>query len=373
MRNQQSESNTQTVSKIIRQLRSIAIHSLARMYRPQEQLFAFRLKKNGQGEILEGISWRYTSVALIGLATEDSDVVKQVLGNQNLQDVCARLIGDIGDMNELGEIALTTWAARQLDHSRASAAVDALRQMEPGKRPYPTIELSWALTALVVNGSNATDMSLADDIAAILIDSFNYQSRIFARWSAGSKVPKFRAHASCFANFVYPIQALSYYFLSTGNEKALEAAISCAEYMCQLQGADGQWWWYYDARNGRVIERYPVYAVHQDSMAPMALFALAKASGRDFSASIEKGLHWLVNPTEVTESLVDDERNVVWRSVARCEPLRLVRGLQAAFSSLHPRFAIPGVDVFFPPSSIDYESRPYHMAWILHSWPSNQD
>jgi hypothetical protein len=373
MINQKSEFNTQTISKIIRQLRSIAINSLTRMYCPKEQLFAFRLKKSGQGEILEGTSWRYTSVALISLATEDSDVRKQVLGNQNLQDVCAHLISDIGEMNDLGEVALTTWAARTLDHSRASTAVNALRRMEPGKRPYPTIELSWALTALVVNGSKATDMSLADNIAEVLIDSFNYQSGIFARWSADSKVPKFRAHSSCFANFVYPIQALSYYFLSTGNEKALGAAISCAEYMCQLQGVDGQWWWYYDARNGRVIERYPVYAVHQDSMAPMALFALAKASGRDYSASIEKGLHWLINPTEVTESLIDDKRNIIWRSVARREPMRLIRGLQTAFSSLHPRLGIPGVDVLFPPSCIDYESRPYHMAWILYSWPLNHD
>jgi hypothetical protein len=34
-----------TVADLVRQLRSIAIHSLARMYYPEKRLFAFRLPK----------------------------------------------------------------------------------------------------------------------------------------------------------------------------------------------------------------------------------------------------------------------------------------------------------------------------------------
>lgn len=354
--------------ELIRKLRSIAIHSLARMYRPEERLFAFRLRKNGKSEVLEGISRRYTAMVLIGLAGEDSSVVKEVLGNHSREDVCRRLLQDMDQMRGLGEVALTTWAARALGYSQVPMAVDALRRMEPGRRPYPTMESSWALTALVVNGSNVTDMLLADDIADVLLASFNWESGIFRRWTEDSKIPKFRAHASCFADFVYPIQALSHYHLTTGNKKAIEAAIRCAEHMCELQGPEGQWWWYYDARTGRVLERYPVYAVHQDAMAPMALLVLAKASGQDYSTSIEKDLLWLVNPTEITESLIDTECKVIWRKVARREPWRIIRGLQAASSYLHRGLRVPGVNVLFPPSSIDYESRPYHMGWILYAW-----
>ena len=91
----------------------------------------------------------------------------------------------------------------------------------------------------------------------------------------GSDVPKLRGHVSCFADFVYPIQALSYYHQATRDARAAEVAISCAERMCQMQGPEGQWWWHFDIRAGRLVEGYPVYSVHQDSMAPMALFALA--------------------------------------------------------------------------------------------------
>ncbi len=122
-----------------------------------------------------------------------------------------------------------------------------------------------------------------------------------------------------------------------------------------------------------MLERYPVYSVHQDSMAPMALFALAEACGQDHSESIEKGLRWLVNPAEKTESLIDVERNVIWRKLARREPNKLARRLHAAASRLHPTIRLPAVDVAFPPNTVDYETRPYHMGWILHAWPGSPD
>jgi hypothetical protein len=362
---------TGAISDMARKLRSIAVHSLARMYRPEEQLFAFRLRKNGKGEVLEGVSRRYTATVLIALANEDPDVVTEVLGDHRREDVGERLLKDIDKTADLGEVALTTWAIRALGYTKTALAVQTLRRMQSSRRSYPTIELSWALSSLVVDGSDGHDMSLADCIAEVLMASFNWKTGIFARWPQGCRVPKFRAHASCFADFVYPIQALSYYHLATGHTEAIEAALRCAEQMCQLQGPEGQWWWYHDARTGRVIERYPVYAVHQDGMAPMALLALAKASGRDYSFSIEKGLRWLTNPAEVPESLIDGERDVIWRKVARREPWRIIRGLQTASSYVHPSLRVPGVDLLSPATSVDYETRPYHMGWILHAWLTN--
>ena len=339
------------------------------MYRPKEQLFAFRLRRNDQGEVLEGVSRRYTAMALIGLAGEDQHIAAEVLGNHSREYVCGRLLADLGESQELGEVALTTWAARMLQHQLAHKAVETLRRMYPARGAYPTIELSWALTALVIGGCPTTDMPLARRIADVLIGSFNQKSGLFPHGPARKGLLGLGAHVSCFADFVYPIQALSYYYQATGDVLAAEIACSCADRMCQLQGAKGQWWWHFDVRTGQVVERYPVYSVHQDSMVPMALFALAKSCGRDYSASIEKGLHWLANPPEIPGTLVDTERDVIWRKVARREPGRLVTRLQAMASYMHPAIRLPGVDVAFPPNSIDYESRPYHMGWILHAWP----
>ena len=373
------------VAQQTRTLRSLAVHSLARMYCPDERLFAFRLRRHGDADVLEGRSRRYTATALIGLASEDRSVVREVLGHQSLEDVCTTLIEHLNQTKDLGEVALTTWAARMLDHPRAGEAVRVLRQMEPGQRAYCTVELAWTVTALVIDGSDATDMAQADVAAEALLAAFREDSCLFRRWPAGCVVPKLpsfvngigdrlpavRTHVSCFADFVYPVQALSHYHRVTGNARAAEVARRCAERMCNLQGPQGQWWWHYDIRTGEVIERYPVYSVHQDAMGPMALFAVARACGRDYTDAIDRGVHWLFHPSENIPSLVDVERDIIWRKVARRGPGKLVRGLQAMASGLHPSLRVPGVDALFPPVTVDYESRPYHMGWILHAWPTD--
>ena len=55
---------------LVSRLREMAIRGLSRMYRPDEGLFAFRLRRTGEELVLEGSSPRYTAIALIGLAGE---------------------------------------------------------------------------------------------------------------------------------------------------------------------------------------------------------------------------------------------------------------------------------------------------------------
>ena len=58
----------------------------------------------------------------------------------------------------------------------------------------------------------------------------------------------------------------------------------------------------------------------------------------------------------------------MWRKVARREPGKLTRTMQAAASAMHPALRAPGTDTLFPPVAIDWECRPYHLAWILYAW-----
>jgi hypothetical protein len=167
---------------------------------------------------------------------------------------------------------------------------------------------------------------------------------------------------------IYPVQALAFYALATGSSKSLQAAERCAVRMVESLGPSGEWWWHYDVRTGHVVEQYPVYAVHQDAMAPMALMALDDASGSDHSEVIRCGLNWLEYAPQIKGSLVDEANDLIWRKVCRREPGKLTRRLQAAASGIHPRLRIPWTDTLFPPWRIDYECRPYHLGWILFAW-----
>jgi len=354
----------------IRRLRAMAVRLLGRMYRPQERAFAFRLRRDDRGDILEGTSRRYTAIALIGLAGETDDTVAAVLGDHTCKEVCSRLIESVEEFDDIGEVALALWAARAIGHPDAPKVIDRLAAMAPAHRPWPTVELSWSLAALTVDCMAPSDMTLADAIAARLISSFNRRSRLFPHWADGAAPSFLRAHVTCFADFVYPTQALAFHHRAAGDARAAETACLCADRMSELQGPGGQWWWHYDLRTGRVLEGYPVYAIHQDSMAPMAFGAVRDACGRDHGDAVERGLKWLTDPPEIPGSLIDTDSDVIWRKVARHEPGKLVRGLQAAASRLAPPLRLPGANLIFPPTWVDYESRPYHMGWILYAWPA---
>ena len=269
-----------------------------------------------------------------------------------------------------GDVALTLWAGRALKQTGLSPALDRLRALDPVQQPHPTVEVAWALSSLCVD-NDPMDARLRTDLANRLIQSFNAESAIFPHMLGGASSG--RSHVACFADLVYPMQALARYGALTGDQRALDAALRCARHTAASQGSAGQWWWHYDVRTGRVVEGYPVYAVHQDSMAPMAFLAVADAIGRDYRVAINRGLGWLWKSPELRgRTLIDPSANLIWRKVARREPAKLSRGVQAMVSRLSADIRAPGLDQLFPPTAIDYEDRPYHLGWILYAWPKTR-
>ena len=352
-------------------LRAIALAALPRMFRGQEDVHVHCLRRVN-GEIRpEGVSQRYTAMTLIGLATESADDARAALCGKTPVEVCGALLRRTPQWTNLGDSAVTLWAARALGHSDADLALRRLRLLDPVHGLHPTVELAWAVAALTAGDGPSPDAMLAHACAKRLLESYRSDARLFPHQPVGVPAPAFRGHVGCFADQVYPIQALAFYGMKFSDARAIEASRGCAREICKLMGRGGQWWWHYDVRSGRVVEGYPVYAVHQDAMAPMALLAAEAASGESFDEAIELGLKWLVRSPEIGASLIDTENNIIWRKVCRREPGKLSRAMQAVASSVHPAIRVPGTDIAFPPVAIDWESRPYHMGWLLHAFPAS--
>ncbi len=357
----------------VRAMRATSIRALRRMYLPDEGMFVFCIRRGPNGDCPEGVSPRYTAIVLIGLATESDDVASQILHGRDARSACDVLLNDVTSVDNLGDVALTLWASTALGHPDAERALKRLRELDPERGSHPTVELAWVVSALSLHRDRSSDDGLAGRVAGRLKSCFDERSGAFAHWPVDAHQGRLRSHVSCFADFVYPVQALSAYHQATGDPSALELAKRCALLMCHRQGRDGQWWWHFDARTGRVVEGYPVYAVHQNSMAPMALFALADACGVDHSPSIARGVRWLESSRELGGgTLIDEQADLIWRKVARREPGKLSRGLQAMASRAHPVLRMPGLDMVFRPGRVDYECRPYHLGWILHAWPESR-
>lgn len=349
-------------------LRALAIAGLPQMFDRDAGIFSFRVRRNGREIVREGLSRRYTAITLLGLANEPADTARAVLGGRSVAEAADALARTAGARDSIGDLALIAWAARTAGCD-TRALWPLIEARHPATQSHPTVEVAWTLSAAVAEEGSASVAGLRESLAARLRDSISSHGIFPHALGAVSR----RSHVSCFADLVYPVLALAQHATVTGDPASTAGAVKGAAAMCRLQGAEGQWWWHFDYRTGRVLERYPVYAVHQDSMAPMALFAAARAGGRSYDDAIAKGLRWLAGAPELGgRSLLDRAAGIIWRKVARREPGKLSRYVQAGASRLSPALRAPGLDVIFPPSAIDYEDRAYHLGWVLYAWPERR-
>ncbi len=320
-----------------------------------------------------GESVRYALIALLGLRRLPPDRCAAVLGGGDPVDLLDLIMKRIDELTSPGDVALACWVAAEADHGDLPRALRRLRELDlaaaagwpdSGDDQIDVVAAAWVITALVAARGMA---DVEQHLAAARRRLLTARQVCFGHLIGGRQAA-YRRHVGSFADQVYPIQALARLHASSDDPAALAAAQETAAVICRAQGADGQWWWHYDARSGTVIEGYPVYSVHQHAMAPMALLDLAEAGGQAHTGPICRGLSWLAAPPETAWPLVTDDPPVIWRKVARDDRRKLVRGVRAAVSGFAPRLRLKGLDRLFPPGVIDYECRPYELGWLLFTW-----
>ena len=351
----------------VQRIRRTALRGLPAMFKPRDALFVFRRQLRDGAIVDAGLSVRYSLITLIALAQESPRSCGAALHGMDP----ATVLRQAADRTlAIGDVALAYWAAIALrDHQQREQLRARLHALEPDVRRCPMVDLAWALTALSLDATSG-EGGLRDRVARRITSLYHERSATFPHVAGGTAA--LRRHVACFADQIYPIQALAEYVARTSDPRALRVAESAAQHLCARQGPAGQWWWHYDTRTGDIVERYPVYAVHQDGMAPMALRALERVSRLRFGQWIARGLEWLdASPELGGGSLVDDDNAVIWRKVARHEPMRAARYLQAAATRVRPGSVWPGLDRCFPPGAVDFECRPYHLAWLLYAWPDS--
>jgi hypothetical protein len=351
------------------ELTALASRGLAAMFNPEKQLFCFRMKRTTQGVVQEGTSVRYTIISLLGLhrlqgTGVESPIDVRAIVNNLLKEKCR--------ITTLGDFGLLLWLC-------ALAAPDRLDEINAGVHLRPvlsnyanahegrTMELAWLLSGLAHAAlAQRKYLYLLTDSAVRAFDLLNHNygsAGIFGHQRrSGTLAGVIRGRIGTFADQVYPIYALSRFAQAFHIEGALEIAQCCAEAIIRAQGPLGQWPWHYDSVKGKAIRRYPVFSVHQDGMAPMALFALGEATGFDFSEPVYRGLHWIEGNNELGLSMQDDSAKVIWRSIHR-KKYRMF--LDEAWNFLGPgtEAADSGRDL-----TINFECRPYHFGWLLYAF-----
>jgi exopolysaccharide biosynthesis WecB/TagA/CpsF family protein len=364
IRSLQDQKNEERKESLI----ALATHGLSPMLVEGRFAHTSRANENGLARP-EGENLRYDAIVALGCTHLQEAAQKQIFHGMTASEFACGLIGRARESQDTGAAALVAWAAAEVAGFCALDIFERLRISLSERHPLPTVECSWILCAALA----ARRLADVDDIclsAAERLKSTQGQAGLFSHMIPRRAAGWSRAHVGCFADQVYPIQALARFSVAWHDQQALDAANACAKRICALQGPNGQWWWHYDIRNGTVVEGYPVYSVHQHAMGPMALLDLLEAGGEDFTPSIVKGIEWLYTHPEISPELISVEQGVVWRKVCRKEPNKAVRKISALATAIWPGAGLSVLTWLFPATKIDYECRPYEFGWLLYAWLS---
>ncbi|WP_448071235.1 hypothetical protein [Georgenia yuyongxinii] len=357
------------------ELVDLAVRALPAMWRPEKDEFAQTLRgvPSAHGPLLrpEGTNLRYSAIVALGAGRLPEDAQRTALAGQSAAELATGVARRAVGHADPGTVALAAWAVAEVTGEADAALVMRLRELLAHDSPLPTVDMSWMLSAALA-GPPAGGEEIIGSVRRRLLAEQGAEG-IFPHVLPATAQGRLRAHVGCFADQVYPIQALARLARAHGDDEALAVANATAARICALQGDAGQWWWHYDVRDGSVVEGFPVYSVHQHAMGPMALRELRAAGGTDHTAEMELGLSWLDTHPEVVEDLVSDRFAVIWRKVGRREPAKAARKIAAALTSLRPGLHLPGLDKAFPAGVVDHECRPYELGWLLYAWLDGTD
>ncbi len=361
-----AERSVKSVEKVqIQPLVKSALMGLGRMFYPERKLFCYRFKRTLNGMEREGVSHRYTLITLKGLLKAESVGLRSPI---DVRTVLAELDRDLAWITSAGDLGLYLWLCALASPDRLSGVTtkldvnDALDRY-PDTRERQTMALAWFLSGLahirLAKQSGIPDFTdLAFKTYRLLKGNQGTHGFFGHLPTNGSYAGLLRGRIGSFADQVYPIYGLSKFALAFGAGDALQSAVMCANAICRAQGPLGQWWWHYDSATGKVIGKYPVYSVHQEGMAPMALFAMSDASRENYSRPIFRGLEWIAGRNELNLDMRDDSDSLVWRSLQQSK-------YKAYRNEILSLLKLPGARDTL---RVKYECRPYELGWLLYAF-----
>lgn len=331
------------------------------------------INSDGQWQ-LSGASVRYAAISQIGIAKW---LQYHPYDKGNLPELWPKISDIFKNITDIGDLALSLWAGIQSCANNCEKFAQALKECWPIQSARcNAVELGWIVQAcLMAQQSDCLKTNLKsvlDDSRRQLLSFFDTGAGLFYRHHRPGLKEIISRHISCFADQVYPIVALSNYGILYNHSQSIEFAAQAVEKICQYQGELGQWWWHYDVTHKRICEEYPVFSVHQDSMAPMAILVNDRAGKQDHSDKIELGMRWNFGSNELGENLVHPEEGIIWRDIEKNEPAKLSRKIRsfcsvAGLSGLHH---VTGKLV--KGFRVNRECRPYHLGWILYAWADHK-
>jgi hypothetical protein len=363
-----TETSTDAVPLATTDLIDFALRSLPAMRLP-DGCFCFERRAGVAAPL--GRSPRYTLMAELGSLRARAAGYQLPFDVDELPAVDRREL-EAGTLTP-GDIGLMLWidARRGAGHGAELAdRLDAALDAAGGLAGRLGMELGWIVSGLAHHaaaGGSETGARLLSASLDQLLERNRATSGLFRHFGASGRRRRFPN----FATQIYSVLALSTVARLGLDDRALDAARTTADLLIGHQLDDGGFPWLYDAERGTVVERYEIYSVHQDAMAPMALIELWEASGDErYLQAVAHGLTWIHGRNELSADMIDRANGLVLRSIRRRRSAdRLWLGAKTAASLAG--LPTPGSTARL--TELNPTDRPYHFGWVLEAWCGRED
>ncbi len=231
-------------------------------------------------------------------------------------------------------------------------------------------EIGWLLSGLCRHAEITGDSrSVASAERLFRVMDRNYLNR-------DTLLPRFtsqwwRRQFTSFGGLTYFLMALRDYAAAFSDPYAEMVFRESVMKTIQLQGRGGEWPWFVNVNQQRVAEWYPVYSVHQASMAMLFLLPAFDMGVTGARASIEKSVSWLAGGNQLGIPMMRVEPFMTFRCIRRREPAAraLTYSRSLARSVLHSQ--APAVRPAM--LEVNTECRSYEIGWLLYAWAGRKD
>ena len=230
-------------------------------------------------------------------------------------------------------------------------------------------ELGWMLwgssVAARLGASRAEE--LAHRVFALMDERFVDPMSLLARHN----LSRHRGRVVSFGGTVYFLRSVYEYGSLSGTARPARLFESGVRAMLKLQGPRGEWPWMISVRTGIPLDFYPVFGVHQDSMAMLFLLPALDDGLVDVESAIGRSVAWSLGDNELGEPMYGRDRFFAYRSIRRDQVLfrqrRFARSLARAVVDR------PGSLTGGRGLAVNRECRSYHLGWILYTWAGRSD
>ncbi len=253
--------------------------------------------------------------------------------------------------------------ARVLERVRRLAGDDS------ALRRFTVQQMSWLLWGAV--SAARRGLAEAESAAHRLFDAmtarFVKPGEALPRHTMGAP----RGGIVSFGASVYYLRSLYGYgclFGSSGAHAGFDRGVSA---LLAGQGPQGEWPWLVACKDGRPLEYYPVFSVHQHSMSMLFLFPAHSRGLPGISPAIDRSISWVAGRNQLGQPMVRRHPFFIYRSHERkaavARPERFLRAramlLSGRTAELVPKGRL----------RVNTECRSYELGWILYVLSASGD